>query len=89
MLTAALITLLPLAVVAAPSQTTVLDIQNMTCSVCPITVKKSLEKVPGVTQAQIDFAKKTATVTFDADKTNPMALVKATTDAGYPSTVHK
>jgi uncharacterized protein YbaA (DUF1428 family) len=30
-------------------------------------VKKSLETVAGVSQAQIDFAKKTATVTFDAD----------------------
>ena len=37
----------------------------------------------------IDFAKKTATVTFDADKTNATALAKATTDAGFPSTVRK
>ena len=33
--------------------------------------------------------KKTATVTFDADKTSAAALVKATTDAGYPSVVRK
>lgn len=89
LLAAALITLMPLATFAATPQTAVLDIQNMTCELCPVTVKKSLEKVPGVSQARIDFAKKTATVTFDADKTNATALVKATTDAGYPSTVHK
>ncbi|GAP34030.1 periplasmic mercury(+2) binding protein [Piscinibacter sakaiensis] len=52
-------------------------------------MKKSLEKVAGVSQARIDFAKKTATVTFDADKISATALTKATTDAGYPSTVHK
>lgn len=86
---AALVALLPLAALAAKPETAVLDVQNMTCELCPITVKKSLEKVPGVSQARIDFAKKTATVTFDADKTNATALVKATTDAGYPSTVHK
>lgn len=89
LLAAALITLMPLATFAATPKTAVLDIQNMTCELCPVTVKKSLEKVPGVSQARIDFAKKTATVTFDADKTNATALVKATTDAGYPSTVHK
>ena len=86
---AVFVTLTPLAALAATPQTAVLDVQNMTCELCPVTVKKSLEKVAGVTQARIDFAKKTATVTFDADKTNATALVKATTDAGYPSTVRK
>jgi mercuric ion binding protein len=83
-----ILTLIPLAASAAP-QTAVLDVQNMTCDLCPVTVKKSLEKVPGVSQARVDFEKKTAIVTFDADKTNASALVKATTNAGFPSTVHK
>ena len=74
---------------AAPLQTAALEVQNMTCGLCPVTVKKSLECVAGVRQARMDFAKKTAIVTFDANKTNATALVKATTDAGYPSTVHK
>jgi periplasmic mercuric ion binding protein len=81
--------LMPLAALAATPQTAVLDVQNMTCGLCPVTVKKSLEKVPGVSQAQIDFAKKTATVTFDADKTTAAVLVKATTDAGFPSALRK
>lgn len=86
LLTAALVTL-PLAALAGTPQTVVLNVQNMTCPVCPITVKKALEKVPGVTDTKIDFAKKTATVQFDSDKTNTARLMKATTDAGYPSTV--
>ncbi|MBI3345749.1 MAG: mercury resistance system periplasmic binding protein MerP [Burkholderiales bacterium] len=81
--------LLKVALDAAPLQTAALEVQNMTCGLCPVTVKKSLERVAGVRQARMDFAKKTAIVTFDADKTNATALVKATTDAGYPSTVHK
>ena len=89
LLTAVLAMLMPLAALAATPQTAVLDVQNMTCGLCPVTVKKSLEKVAGVSQAQVDFAKKTATVTFDADKTNASALVKATTDAGFPSAVRK
>jgi periplasmic mercuric ion binding protein len=79
----------PLSALAATPQTAVLDVQNMTCGLCPVTVKKSLEHVQGVHQAQIDFSKKTATVTFDADKTSTAALVKATTDAGFPSAVRK
>lgn len=89
LLAAALVMLMPFAALAATPQTAVLDVQNMTCELCPITVKKSLEKVAGVGQARIDFAKKTATVTFDADKTSATALIRATTDAGYPSTIRK
>lgn len=73
----------------AGTATAVLDVQNMTCSLCPVTVRKSLEQVPGVAGAEIDFKHKTATVTFDADKVSAAALVKATTDAGYPSTLRQ
>lgn len=84
-----LFSLMPFTTFAATPKTAVLDVQNMTCNLCPVTVKKSLEHVPGVSQARIDFEKKTVTVTFDADRTNATALVKATTDAGYPSTARK
>ena len=73
----------------ATTQTVVLDVQNMTCALCPITVRKSLEQVPGVASAKIDLDKKTATVQFDPVKAAPAALVKATTNAGFPSAVHK
>jgi periplasmic mercuric ion binding protein len=73
---------------AGTLQTVTLDLPNMTCAVCPITVKKALEKVPGVTDAKVDFDRKTAHVSFDPDKVNPAALTLATADAGYPSSVH-
>jgi len=79
---------LPLGVLAADPQTVVLDVQNMTCELCPITVKKALDKVPGVAATKIDLAKKTATVKFDPERANVAAMVKATTNAGYPSTAH-
>ena len=77
----------PLSLLAGTWQTVTLDVQNMTCSVCSITVKKALERVPGVTAAKVDFDKKTASVSFDPDKANPAALTKATADAGYPSSI--
>jgi periplasmic mercuric ion binding protein len=79
---------LPTTLFAGTLQSVALDVKNMTCAVCPITVKKALEKVPGVTSAAVDFDKKTASVTFDPDKASPAMLAKATSDAGYPSTVH-
>lgn len=80
---------LPLAVQAATPKTITLDVQNMTCQLCPITVKKSLEKVSGVNAVKVDFDKKTAIVTYDSDKAKLDELTKATTNAGYPSTVRK
>jgi periplasmic mercuric ion binding protein len=79
---------LPVSAFAAPPQTAVLDVQNMTCPMCSVTIHKALEKVPGVIDAKVDYDHKTATVKYDADKTNPSALVKATTNAGFPSTLH-
>jgi mercuric ion binding protein len=87
-LLAALLIFLSVGAFAATPQTTVLDVQNMTCPVCSITVHKALEKVPGVIEAKVDYDHKTATVKYDSEKTNPSALVKATTNSGFPSTVH-
>ena len=87
-LLAAVLIGLPLSAFAGAPRTAVLDVQNMTCSMCSITIRKALEKVPGVIDANVDYDHKTATVKYDGDKTNPSALVKATTNAGFPSTLH-
>lgn len=86
LLTAAVASL-PLAALAAAPQTVTLKVQNMTCSVCPITVRKALEKVQGVASVKVNLDVKTATVTFDPDKANADALIKATGEAGYPASV--
>jgi mercuric ion binding protein len=71
----------------AGSKTIKLNVSNMTCVTCPLTVKLALTKVEGVSKAAVDFDRKEAVVTFDDGKTNAAALIKATTDAGYPSAV--
>lgn len=71
----------------AAARTTTLNVSNMTCATCPITVKHALMKVKGVTRALVDFERKQAVVSFDDAVTTPAALIKATTDAGYPSSV--
>ncbi|MFX8039922.1 cation transporter, partial [Acinetobacter baumannii] len=47
----------PLVVLAAAPKAVTLAVQNMTCEMCPITIKKSLEKVPGVSEVKVDFGK--------------------------------
>lgn len=54
----ALLAAIPLTVLAATPKTVTLAVQNMTCELCPITVKKSLEKVPGVSAVKVDFDRK-------------------------------
>ena len=74
---------------AAENKVATLDVPGMTCKFCPITIRKALEKVPGVVEAKSDYDTKTATVTFDPQKTSIEALTKATANAGYPSTLKK
>ena len=68
------------------SQSVTLAMQNMTCAMCKITIKKALQSVDGVQKVSVDGDTKMADVTFDPQKTSIEALIKATTDAGYPAT---
>ncbi|MBI3144675.1 MAG: mercury resistance system periplasmic binding protein MerP [Pseudogulbenkiania sp.] len=84
---------LALAAVVAPvwaaTQTVTLSVPGMTCATCPITVKKALSKVEGVSKIDVSFDKREAVVTFDDAKTSVQKLTKATENAGYPSSVKR
>lgn len=73
----------------AAVQTVTLSVPGMTCAACPITVKKALTKVDGVSQVDVSFDQREAVVTFDDDKTTVQKLTEATTNAGYPSSVKR
>lgn len=73
----------------ATTKTVTLSVSGMTCAACPITVKKALSRVDGVTRAEVSFEKREAVVTFDDARTNVETLIKATTDAGYPSSMKR
>ena len=74
---------------ALAAQTVTLSVPDMSCSTCPIQVKQALSKVPGVSKATASLEKKEAVVTYDESKTNAEALMKATADIGFPSTVKR
>ena len=72
----------------ATPQTVKLDVPSMNCAMCPITVRKSLERVDGVSFAKVTFETRQAVVTFDDEQTTVDFLLEATSNAGYPSTVN-
>lgn len=63
-----------------------LHLPTMNCAMCPITVKKALMNVDGIINAKVTYDNRQAQVLFDDAKTSTSTLIKATTDAGYPST---
>lgn len=54
-----------------------------------VSVQRSLRKVAGVSRADVSLEKAEAVVTFDDAKTSVDALIRATTAAGYPSSLKK
>jgi mercuric ion binding protein len=68
-------------------KTVTLSVPGMNCATCPITVKKALGKVEGVTKTEVNLEKRAAVVTFDDTRTSLEALKRATGEAGYPSTL--
>ena len=72
---------------AAEPRTVTLEVEHMTCAACPITVRKALSHVAGVSASTVDMKAHTAAITFDPARTTAEALVTAVTDAGFPAKV--
>lgn len=60
---------------------------GMNCVLCPATVKKALQRVPGYVDAKVDLDTRRAVVMYDVAKASPQSLARAVTDAGYPASV--
>jgi mercuric ion binding protein len=89
MLKAGLISLLLLSgsALAADPRTVTLGVEHMTCAACPITVRKALSQVAGVSASTVDMKAHTATITLDPTRTTPEALAMAVSNAGFPARV--
>lgn len=72
---------------AEPPRTVTLDVQNMTCATCGLTVQQLLKRQAGVSEAKAEMKTASARVTFDPAKNTPEALARAVTEAGYPAKV--
>lgn len=85
-LIAVLMLTLPLATLA-DQQNIILDLPTMNCAMCPITVKTALMNTDGVLDVDVTYADKKAKVSFENTLVSTQALIDATTNAGYPSTL--
>lgn len=75
----------PATAATAQTRTATFTVANMTCATCPITVKKAMQKVPGVRSVDVSFEKKAAVVVFDPSRTRPAAIAAASTGVGFPA----
>ena len=75
--------------VSAAPQTVTLSVPGMTCATCPITVKRAITRVEGVSRIEVRYEQREAVVTFDDARTSVQRLTQATEDAGYPSSVKR
>ena len=69
-----------------PMQTLTLSIKGMSCAACVARVEDTLKTVPGVADAQVNFATHQATVHHNAVPID--ALQNAVSDAGYEASPH-
>jgi len=61
----------------------VIPVEGMSCATCEIAVRHALKRIDGVKSARVSVASKTATVDYEAAKTNPKQLVVAINSTGY------
>jgi mercuric ion binding protein len=84
---------LALVAITAPAwaavQTVTLAVPGMTCAACPITVKRAISKVDGVSKVDVRYEQREDIVTFDDAKATVQKLTQATENAGYPSSVKR
>ncbi|NIM17919.1 MAG: heavy metal translocating P-type ATPase [Candidatus Aminicenantes bacterium] len=73
----------------APPQksTTELNLTGMTCASCANRIEKTLQNLPGVEYASVNFAAEKAYIDFDPTMTDTPAMIKAVEDAGYHAEV--
>ena len=65
-----------------------LQIEGMTCGGCAIAARKVLRDLDGVQEAKVDYAKKTAVVSYDPARLTPVQMIEALkTKLGYTARV--
>jgi copper chaperone len=64
-------------------QTEVIKVGGMTCMGCVNSVKNVLEKIPGVSKADVSLEQKQVTIEYDAAKTHTDQFKDAIEGAGF------
>ncbi|HEY0272143.1 MAG TPA: heavy metal translocating P-type ATPase [Chitinophaga sp.] len=67
----------------APAMIKTFPVLNMSCAACAASTESTLQYVPGVISAAVNYANASARVEYDPALTNPAQLKKALQSAGY------
>jgi copper chaperone CopZ len=67
-------------------QLALIRIEGMHCHKCEQTIRKALQKHPGVHEVEVDFNSGQASVLFDRGAVTAGQLMQAVTEAGYRAT---
>lgn len=74
---------------AAKEDTVTLHIEGMTCGGCTLATRKVLERLDGVTKADVSYEKKRAVVTYDPARVTVTQMIAAVATLKYVATVEK
>lgn len=72
---------------AARIDTVVLHVEGMTCGGCTIATKRVLERLDGVSKADVSYEQKRAVVTYDPAKITIAQMIAAVATLKYTATV--
>ena len=68
------------------------DIEGMTCTACASAIERATKKLPGVAEANVNFATEKLTIAYDETQVEESAIPQAVEKAGYkailPSETH-
>ena len=64
------------------------DVTGMTCSACSAHVDKSVRKLDGVAEVNVNLLQNTMTVEYDESEVNDDQIIRAVIGGGYGAFVH-
>ena len=64
-------------------QLVIIRIEGMHCHKCEVAIQKSLTRLPGVHEVEVDFNSGQASVLYDREQVTVKELTDAVTEAGY------
>jgi len=72
---------------ANPNETTLLQVNGMTCENCVRGISGMLGQLPGVAEFQVNLEEATAQVSYDAKALNPRQIADSISRLGFQTTV--
>ena len=71
----------------ADQKITTLEVSGMHCASCALLIERSLKKVPGVEEANVNYSTGKARIKSDSSQVNDSTLQSAVKSAGYSAIV--